>query len=145
MVSIGRSASIRLSTRIIRRIISITTNLLVNLLMASTVSLSGMTFAPWIASQRQDSEGGDERHCSSPLSNGNSSWRGSAGGDRNRRRLGRFLERQLARPSATRRRIGKPLALSAFEGAIGPLQIVDLKRDPVIEHEITLGCVSVQM
>src|SRR5438105_13981850 len=78
----------------------------------------------------QDSEGGDERHCSSPLSNGNSSWRGSFA--RDRPFMGRALERRLACDSATRRRIGQAFALYAEKRAIGSFKIVNPESDPVV-------------
>ena len=91
----------------------------------------------------QDSEGGDERYCSSPLSNGNSSWRGSFA--RDRPFMGRALERRLACDSATRRRIGQAFALYAEKRAIGSFKIVNPESDPVVVSKIELGSVAMQM
>src|ERR1700732_4706973 len=87
----------------------------------------------------QDSEGGGEGHCSPPLANGNLSWRGSVGADsRGRRLLGGALERWFARPRATSCFVGQSLAFCANQSAIGALQIVDAKSDPVVVSEIKL-------
>jgi hypothetical protein len=62
-----------------------------------------------------------------------------------RRFLRRALERRLALDSATRRRIGQPLALRADERTIGAFEVVDPERDPVVVPEVELGGVAVQM
>jgi hypothetical protein len=77
--------------------------------------------------------------------NGNSSWRGSPLDGRDRLRLWRASERRLARPSATRRRIGQALALHTEERAISPFQIINSESDSIVVSEIELGGVTVQM
>jgi hypothetical protein len=87
-----------------------------------------MKFAPELVGTYQDSEGGGERHCSSP-----------------RRLLRRGLERRIACLDETRRRIGQPLTLDADESAISPSYIIDTQRDPVVVPEVELGGVPMQM
>ena len=48
-------------------------------------------------------------------------------------------ERRLARPSATRRRIGQELALRADERAVGAFRVINSERVPVVVPEIELG------
>ena len=88
-----------------------------------------MNFAPELVGAYQDSEGGGERHGSSPLRNGNSSWRGSAAGW-GRRRLCRALEWRLARPDVTSCFVGEPFALCANKRGIGAGEIVERQDAP---------------
>jgi hypothetical protein len=62
-----------------------------------------------------------------------------------RRWLWRALERRLARPSATRRRIGQALAFRANERGIGTGEIVEAEPFPMIVDKIPFGRVPVQM
>jgi hypothetical protein len=87
-----------------------------------------MKFAPELVGTYQDSEGGGERHRSSPP-----------------RLLRRGLEGRIACLDATRRRIGQSLALDADERAISPSYIIDTQRDPVLVPEVELGGVPMQM
>src|SRR6266404_6086645 len=86
-------------------------------------------------------------HGGFPLpKSGNSRWRGSPWGDeRERRLLGRVLERRLAWDSATRRRIGQALTLHSEQRSIGALEIVNPESDPIVVPEVELGGVAVQM
>jgi hypothetical protein len=89
-------------------------------------------FAPGLVGTYQDSEGGGGRHRSSPPMNGSKSWRGSLDG--RERRLRRLpSERRLARPSATRRRIGQALALRADKCAISPREVVNPEQCPAAQ------------
>jgi hypothetical protein len=94
-----------------------------------------MTFAPCVVWQRQDSEGGGERHCSSPSMNANDSWRGSP------------LERDgvVERLLPTSCLVGQPLAACAPDGAVGALDIVDAEFGAVVVPEIEFGEVAVEM
>ena len=113
--------------------------------MTSPAHGSGMTFAPCLVWQPQDSEDGGERHCSSPSMNGNRSWRGSASYvERGRRLVGR-LERRGVSPFETSRRIGQALALCAGQDAIRAGQIVNAELRAVVVTEIEFGGVPMQV
>lgn len=109
---------------------------------AFSVSVHG--FAPESVGTCQDSESGDGRHSSSPLSNGNSSCRGSGSIGRQRRherwRLGRVRS-----PLATSCFVSKPLALGANQGEIGALQVVDAEPDAVGISKVKLAQIPLQM
>ena len=90
-------------------------------------------FAPELVGTYQDSEGGGERHGSSPSIN-----------------CARFeggLERDFffARPSATSCLVGQPLALGGPDRAIGAFAILNTEGGSVAVPEVKLGEVAVKM
>jgi hypothetical protein len=77
-------------------------------------------------------------------SNGSRSWRGSGSKDeRGRRRLSERRRDGAARETSCF--ISQPLALCAYQRAIGPRHVINAERDPIVVAEIKLGRVAMQM
>jgi len=87
-----------------------------------------MIFAPDSLRTDQDSDGGDDRHWSSPLFSGNSNWSGGS-------RLCPFFSCF----------VGQPLSFDALKREVRALRVIDAKLGAGIHAEIELGQVTVKM